>query len=477
MANSSRFKLLISVCTCAPFKRGLRRLRADQGGAAIILTAFLLPILIGVVGIAVDVGMWESNKRDLQGAADQAAYSAARAASQTGATYAQSVMQAKAVMASMGFTDGVGGVTIAVSNPPTSGNYTGNSRAWEVRAQKTQVLYFSSLFLTNAPAIGVRAVALKQTYQTTNSVNSSTTTNTKPGCILTLDSSGHGATTVTNNGAVPTTSCAIYTNSSASDALKCYNNCNITADTFTVGGFFKGSGSATMSGANKTGQKATVNPYSGLAAPSTSGMSCLNPGGAIAATSAASRTISPGYYCKGINFSGASKTLIMSAGTYYIDSIFMVGNGATLNATAGVTIVIVGSFCIGDTNNTCQHPDEGIGNTANLNITAPTTGPYAGVAMYFANSTARTQPFANNAHINVQGVLYAPYQKLQFNNNSYFDNTKCTQLVAFQVDIENNGNFGTNCGGTGVKPITNTETTTTTTTTTTGTDAPSSMVE
>jgi hypothetical protein len=435
---------------------GLRNIVRDSRGVSIATLALMMPVLIGFTGLAMDAGVWQINKRNLQGAADQAAFSAAVAASH-GASTQQAITQAKAVLAGQGLIDGTAGLTIAVRNPAQSGNFAANTRAWEVAVTKNQSLSFASMILDSAPALGVRAVALQGV---TTTIPGASQTQPGAGCILTLDTAAQYATEITNNGSSSNTACEIYTNSNHAKALGCYNNCSILGNTSTVGGYFK---QGTMSGTNKTNQTAIANPYGSVAAPTATEMGtvCANSNTVVTAGSAATKTIGPGRYCKGINYGGAGKTLIMTAGTYYIETIFMVGNGATLNATAspGVTIVIVGNYCIGDTNNTCQHPDEGIGNVANINITAPTTGPMAGVAMYFSSTTYRQHNFANTANLHIQGVLYAPNQKLSFNNNSTFDNTKCTKVISLRVTINNNGNMSANCANTGVRTIGDTTTT------------------
>jgi hypothetical protein len=55
-------------------------------------------------------------QRNMQGAADQAAYSAVIASRAGGG--ANATTQAKGIAASMGFADGQAGVTVAVNNPP-----------------------------------------------------------------------------------------------------------------------------------------------------------------------------------------------------------------------------------------------------------------------------------------------------------------------------------------------------------------------
>ena len=78
-----------------------------------MLTALALTIVIGVVGLAVDVGMWYRNNRAMQNAADAAVIAAAL--NGTG-SYAS---EAKAVAARYGFVDGANGITVTASNDQT----------------------------------------------------------------------------------------------------------------------------------------------------------------------------------------------------------------------------------------------------------------------------------------------------------------------------------------------------------------------
>src|SRR5712691_9550964 len=57
----------------------VHKLRADQRGAAFVVTAVAITVLMGFAGLAIDVAMWEVNKTVMQGVADQAALGAATA--------------------------------------------------------------------------------------------------------------------------------------------------------------------------------------------------------------------------------------------------------------------------------------------------------------------------------------------------------------------------------------------------------------
>ena len=117
---------------------------------------------------------------------------------------------------------------------------------------------------------------------------------------------------------------------------------------------------------------------------------------------------------------------------------------------SGVTIVLLDDACLGD--GTCKK-EKGIGNNVTLNITAPTTGTYKGIALYAQGTKNTRQEFSNNVYLNIQGALYAPGDTFYFNNNATFDNTLCAQVVSNQVVFENNATMGTECDTAGVEKI------------------------
>ncbi len=410
------------------------RLRADQRGVSLASMALMLPIMIGFIGLAVDVGLWQVNKRAMQGAADRAAYSAAIAAVNS-ATKAQATTEAMTTMAMAGFADGTNGVTITVNNPAKTGTFASDSTSWEVIAEAPQNLYFSQLFLSEAPTAAVRAVATKGSTSTS-------------GCILTLNSSVSGATSFSNNAKIIDENCAVFTNSSSTSALKCVNNCDLASDTYTVGGYSVSNNGSLSGKTNSTGVAAATDPYASRTVPNSSSLTCTR---TTKLTVNSNQTINPGVYCAGIDVA-ANKTLTMTAGTYYIKKLFNFGGNSTLEATSGVTIVMLDDACVGD--GTCKK-EKGIGNNVTLNITAPTSGTYKGIAFYAQGTKNTRQEFSNNVYLNVQGALYAPGDTFYFNNNADFDNALCAQVISDQVVFENNASMGTECDDAGVTKIGN----------------------
>jgi hypothetical protein len=152
--------------------------------------------------------------------------------------------------------------------------------------------------------------------------------------------------------------------------------------------------------------------------------------------------LNPGHFCNGWNFSN-NVTVNLSPGAYYIDDRLRLRNNAVLNATGGVTLIVNGDYAVDFSNN------------VTLNITAPSTGPYAGLAFFGLRDAApgATQSFQNNAVLNIKGVVYFPNQIIEFDNNGTTTPGGCTQVIGRIVHISNNVELDRSCAGTGVKPI------------------------
>ena len=58
-------------------KRRLQRLLGDKSGAAAVVMALTLPVVLGGIGLGTEVGYWYFNQRKVQNAADMAAYAGA----------------------------------------------------------------------------------------------------------------------------------------------------------------------------------------------------------------------------------------------------------------------------------------------------------------------------------------------------------------------------------------------------------------
>src|SRR5262245_38408055 len=105
----------------------LTRFRRDQSGSYLVMSALMMPALIGAVGLGTDYGLWTYAHQTIQSAADSGAISAATAYSNgilNVTTQANGVVGSYKLFNGDTLVNGVSGVTVTVNRPPQSGNYT-----------------------------------------------------------------------------------------------------------------------------------------------------------------------------------------------------------------------------------------------------------------------------------------------------------------------------------------------------------------
>lgn len=387
-------------------------------GTVAIYVGLTLVMTIGLIALGTDVVFLLMKHRQMQSAADSAAISGARAlAVGVPADYA---MQARSVASASGFVNGVDGVTVTVNSPPvvSTGN-AGLEGAVEVIVSQPQNQLLLGLFRSGIFPVGAMAVAANSgSYEY---------------CFLALGSGGSPAAFVANNAVVANPDCGVAVNSSSSPALTLGENAVIRGPVNVVGEWLLNNNSDLQGSPNFQHATAVENPYESLTAGTPPG--CTSTSGIVNGT----KTLSAGHYCSGFDFKNSS-TVTLSQGTYYVDSKFVTGNGVTIKATSGVTIIINGNYTIN------------LGNSNIINVVAPTSGTFAGIAFYGPTAIG-TQVFSNNVNLNVQGVLYFPEGTVNFNNNGITTTSKCTQIVAKYINISNNAALNNDCVGTGVSTI------------------------
>src|ERR1700694_5009873 len=139
------------------------RLIDDRSGSVVPMVAIMLTVLLGLAALGTEVGTWYGTKRNMQGAADSAAYSAAIAKNFPPGTSSVFTAQAKSVAGTYGYVDASNNVTVSVNNPPQSGNYSTGplaNFAIEVIIQQPQQASLSAVYTKTAPTLAARAVAL-----------------------------------------------------------------------------------------------------------------------------------------------------------------------------------------------------------------------------------------------------------------------------------------------------------------------------
>ena len=232
-------------CRCENRLGLFQRFLRDQSGSYVIISALLMPVLVGTAGLGTEVGWWYYKHKNMQSAADSGAVSAATAVSAGG----DMTGEANAVTANYGYANAVNNVTVTVNQPPKSGGYTSNLQAVEVIVSQSQQRLLSSLFGSGPVPISARAVALP---------------NFGTGCVLALNKTASPAVNVSGSNQLNLIKCNLYSNSSASPSLNVAGSAAVSANQVGVVGDISGASSITTTNGIRTHIRPIPDPYASI---------------------------------------------------------------------------------------------------------------------------------------------------------------------------------------------------------------------
>lgn len=394
-----------NLLACSAVLRLWRRFLAERAGAAAAMSALLLPALIGFTGLAVDVGSWYAEKARLQTTADAAALGGAWELRRSGSTDADIEASAAEIAARNGFTQGTDDILV-VTTDQAAGIVTA-----EVRRRAP--LFFSGLFLTEAPMVAARAVAL---------------VNPPPACILALEPSAE-AVNLNGNGNVTAEGCAIHLNSTAPKALSASGNGAISAAAICVGGGYSGRAGA-YSPEPLTNCPPRADPFANLPVPDTAGCDHLPTRRLLGRDH-----LRPGVYCGGIKVSGTAD-VVFEPGLYVIKNGGLDVSGIGEVSGEGVTFVLTGNGA-----------DIKMSGNTEVALSAPTSGDMAGILFY---QNPAEQPdkrdvyvhqLSGGHHSRYDGVLYLPNAAVTFTGHSAADLASASMIVARRYTFSGNGSL------------------------------------
>jgi Flp pilus assembly protein TadG len=399
----------------------IRKFSNDTSGAVFVYTAAALAVLLGMAGLAVDVGYWYWSQRDIQSAADSAAMSAALEIAR-GATPAEIEARARDSASLNGYQHGGGSILVTINRPPASGAYAGDNNYIEAIVQQDQGGFVSSVTHSGDMTIAARAVA---------------TLAGAPSCVIALNPAADDAIGVTGNGTV-TLDCGAQSNSNSPTAIDQIGNSSITAESIqTVGGY----GGNNYTPMPQTGMPPVEDPFAYLNPPTVG--PCDEPNKVT--INAGNHSLDPGVYCGGLEIRNGNVDL--DDGLYILDGVgLQITGGATVtgdNVTIFIPATATGSMVAGSGLTIF------IAGTATVTLTAPTTGPYDGILFYQdpASDPALGWRLIGGSDMSLGGVLYAPNQDVEFMGDNAGNGTPWTALIADEVDFVgdaylSNGNFG-----------------------------------
>lgn len=425
-----------------------RRLNKDRRGNVLAIAAAAMPLIIGCAGLATDTIEWTLWKRQLQRAADSAAFAGAydRAAATGGATtntptavcndLAVNLHTWMNLTGTSPCTGSVGSYTSLAY--PLDTTYV--SKQVTVTLQIQQALPFSSLFMSAAPVIQARATA------------GSVTAGGDP-CMLALNTTG---TAIDNSGntTINAPTCILYSDSTASNSAAAGGSSVVTAKAIAgVGG---------IQNSNNWNVQSYL-PYSPSLpdpfGPSGSNPITPDPNDMNCTTAAANKNTNwAAMKAAGINcFSSMSTnpqdTITVPSnwnGPIYINggSVDFKGDFTCTSCTIVLTNKsTAANATIGTFSSNSQ---------ATNNITAPSSGTYRGIAVYQdRRATGNIDEINGGAGNVVNGVVYFPNDTLWINGSGSAVSI-CAMYVAKNLVFNGNGSIAisapsdASCAGYGI---------------------------
>jgi hypothetical protein len=403
--------------------------RSDERGQSTLVVALVLPVLLGFVGLGVDLGQLRYQQRKLQVVADAAALAGAgeiAAGSSSNVNYSASL-----AIANNNFVAGVNGnQNPAINLPPQSGPHAGNSKFVEVIISQNAPTYFMRILGVTSATISARAVG---------GLGSGTS------CIYALAPTGTAFSA--SGGAVVNAGCGIYDNSNGSQAfVETGGSCVSTTQINVVGNYAMQPSSCNPPQTTPSiGAPAVSDPLAYVPAPSVG--ACDYPNGYTA--NGGTPTISPGVYCGGITVT-AHALLKLNPGTYILNGGGLSVQGNSDVQGTGVTFYdTCTTGCVGG-----YQPIKLTGGS-NTSLIAPTSGSLAGILFFQDRSTnsSAKNGIAGNGTTVFQGALYFPTTELDYTGGS--TNTAYTIIVAnnlmFAGNSSMNSDYSSLSGGSPIK--------------------------
>jgi hypothetical protein len=416
--------------------------RNAQSGQALVFVALGLVVILGFVGLGIDMGVMRFQRRVQQTAADAAAIAEANDLGSGGVNTnaASTAVQANGLSgATVQFNTAcptsVTTLTVTVNNPPLSGPHAGGANSAdyvEVCVATLQPTYFTRIFGINSETVNARAVA--------TDYSGATNGNNSYNCLITLGAPSNSIEGVNINGHAdlnaPT--CGIADNGN-------YNTkgsaLTVTAGSFGVSGsnFQTGNGGSVTCMDGQThcpqdGTPAARNPLGSLTAPAGGtqmGGLKLTGGGEITC---------PGGYCtySYINLVG-NNAVTFDSGVYTINGTAAQG-GLSCSGTPTITGTGVTFYFTNQATYGCQGNDT-------TTLTAPSSGTYQGVLMYQDSqdcncgsggcdngvvSCGAGPAVGGNTGSQYNGILYFPNDLITFygNNTSYSTGAVISEALA-----------------------------------------------
>ncbi len=362
--------------------------------------------LLGVAALSLDASFMYDKRNRLHAAADAAAKSAAIEVIRN-PSVSQGSLEAFAdqQVVALGFSPSrLGGTTtVVINHGPASGPFAGDPYYVEAVVSEPTSTFFGKVLGWTSMTPGARAVAGAGNPSACVIVNEDLTignTNLNlNGCGVAVGGDLYGNNPNSRITGIPTPPVGVTGTCIAKKAGVCANMGNLV-----------------------TGAPFPTDPLAGLPLPT-------DPGGCVAGVAA---TLSPGCYSS----IGPTVTNLLP-GDYYVTGTVDQGHNGSLTGT-NVLIFLTGSGHLT------------AGNNSEIHLTAQTTGPYTGIAIFQDPLTTNSWDTGNNFLLDVAGAIYMPGTDVDFPNALTFGSTTCTMFVTKSLRIRNGNGLLKNSGCAGL---------------------------
>ncbi len=379
------------------------RLNTERGQALILIVLGVVA-LIGLTGLAVDGSLAYADRRQAQNAADGAALSAALAYIR-----GEDLQTAALQVATQNGYPCDENHTVEVHHPPTSGTYVGNGEYIQVVITSQVQARFGTVIGVNEINNRVEAVSRAKPITLDNMVYGNAIVSLKPNDRGAMKSHGDNELVVNGGG--------LFVNSDDDCAFEQIGNSAITAQN----GGLSIVGGACMNGSIDPASVITTGvdpvPYPPISLPPIP----LCTGPAIQD----GNTMLPGYYESNHSFP-PSGVDTLNPGIYCVDATFMLNANDRLVGHDVVIYMVDGNI----------HWNGG----AEIELTAPTSGPFAGLLIYMPITNDEGIILNGNMESTLVGTILAPASDIQL-NGIMSTSAYHTQVIGYTVDLIGTANI------------------------------------
>jgi len=353
--------------------------RRGESGQTLIMVAVMLPVLVGFVGLAIDVGYAFDYRKQMQTAADSAALAGAfavKANSSISSTALVNVVQFDA--GQNGFVHG-GSITVSACRPgvdagcTTTYAYAAGDDAVKVTISQPKPTFFMRVLSLTSMTIGASAVAALGS-------------DSSSGMVILCPANCNNAFVASGNSNVQIAGDLLINSTSTSGLVLSGGNPAVAADYIAVSGSaYSGTGATPTPVYNSA---PVPDPFGGKTPPSNSTVAPPPSGG----------TYYPGSYSSTLALSG---TVTLTAGVYDLANGMKIDTDANVSGTGVTFRVRGGTITVSGTN-------------TRINVVAPTSGANEGIVYWQDAADTDSPTFGSSLYVNFTGVFYAPGAQVKF---------------------------------------------------------------